>query len=195
MRSLPFRAFLGRAVQQKRLLVLFFVLFALAFLLGIILAAAKVDYAQHLLRCERYFERVLYSARSVFLIFLERTASGAIVIAVLTACSVHPAAVALPTVLFVYRGYVCGGSVVVFVSAFGLGGVLVGLLLYLPVQLALTALYMLTASLSFSRSLTFCGRELGALFMQFLCALVLVAAICLAELLLLLVIFRPLGGL
>lgn len=164
---------------------------------GLALVQTPVFYDYHLNLCDRFLDRVCYSDKSVFLIFLERTTGNALVLLLLLAGGIHPAALLLPSAVLCYRAYTFGGTLAVLFSVYRAAGALVAFVLYLPVHLALDAIFLLAATLSASRA--FCFRflfcDFKELFTDFLFLLLAVALVCFLEMLLLGVLFHPIGNL
>lgn len=191
-----FRDCFGRALVRRKTPIVFAVVFVLCFILGIAFIGSPSVYDYHLNACERFLDRVCFSCRSVFVIFLERTAGNALFLALFLLSGIHPTGLVLPPALFVYRAYTCGGSIAIFFSVYGFTGVFVGLVLYFPVHLALDFIFLVASSLSCDRArkFRFCKEEACSLLSDFVVLLIAVAAVCLVEAILLLVLFHPLGN-
>ncbi len=187
---------LCRATQKKRALVVFGVIFLVGMILGICFVKTPAFYEFHLNQCDRFLTRVCFSERSVFLIFLERLAGCFLLLLLTLAGGVHIAAIAVPTVVLIYRSYTFGGQIAVLFGVYGVSGALVALILYIPIHLLIDALLLLAASLSVCRArcFKFSKRELCELLLDLLAFLLLIAAVCLLEIILLLAIFHPLGN-
>ena len=191
-----FRDCFGRALVRRKTPIVFAVVFVLCFILGIAFIGSPSVYDYHLNACERFLDRVCFSCRNVFVILLERTAGNALFLALFLLSGIHPAGLVLPPALFVYRAYTCGGSIAIFFSVYGFTGVFVGLVLYFPVHLALDFIFLVASSLSCDRArkFRFCKEEACSLLSDFVVLLIAVAAVCLVEAILLLVLFHPLGN-
>ncbi len=191
----PVRDCVCRAAERRKTLLVLAVVFLAMAVLGICFYQTPAFYDYHLTLCERFVDRVCYSQQSVFLIFLERFAGNALFVLVILAGGVHPVALVLPPLTLCYRAYTFGGSLAVFFSVYRLSGALIVFVLYLPVHLLVDVVLLGGAALSFSRAprFKFSKGDLRELLCDFLILLVLIAAICLLEMILLLVLFHPLG--
>lgn len=186
---------LGRAFERKKTLLLLAILFCAGAVCGMLFIKTPAIYGYHLNLCDRYVDRVCYSDRNVFLILLERFAGGMLPVCFVLASGFHPICLIFPPILIFYRAYTLGGSLVIFFSVYRVSGALIVFALYLPVHLLLDAVIFIAAAFSFARAPRFCKSELQAMLYDFLFLLVLVAAICLLEAVLLLVLFHPIGNL
>ena len=191
-----FRDCFGRALAHRKTPIVFAVIFVLCFVLGIAFIGSPSVYDYHLNACERFLDRVCFSSRSVFVIFLEHTAGNALLLALFLFAGIHPAGLVFPPALFVYRAYTCGGSIAIFFSVYGFTGVFVGLVLFFPVHLALDFVFLVASSLSCDRARKFRFRkeEFCSLLADYIVLLVAIAAVCLIEAILLLALFHPLGN-
>ncbi len=162
---------------------------------GIVFIKTPAIYGYHLNLCDRYVDRVCYSSRSVFLIFLERTAGNALVLLLLLCAGFYVAGLAVTPLIFIYRAYTFGGSLAIFFSVYRFSGALIVFVLYLPIHLLLDAVFLLAIVLSFCRAprFRFCGDDFKELLFDFLCLLILIVVICLLEALLLAALFHPYG--
>lgn len=187
---------LSRALERKKTLIAGGILFVAAAILGMCFCKSYAMYEYHLNLCNRFLDRVCYSNRSVFLIFLERWAGHGLLAALILAAGMHLAALPLAFAVFLYRAYTFGGSIVIFFTAYGFAAVPVVFVLYLPVHLLIDAVLLLALSLSCGRSgcFSFCGSDFLMLLVDFLLIMALVAAVCLAEAVLLLALFHPIGN-
>lgn len=185
-----------RAMSRKKTFAALAALFLLFIVLGMIFYSALPIRRQLNIMCARFMERIVYSDKNIFLIFLERTAANAALSVLILCAGVHPAALVFPPLLLAYRASVFGGTFVAFFAIYRLPGAFVVLLLYLPIHLLTDALLLTTAAISFARAkgFCFCRRDLRGLLYDILSVLAISAAICLAETMLLAVIFRPLGN-
>lgn len=164
---------------------------------GIVFVKTPSIYSYHLNICEKFLDRVCFSSRSVFIIFLERFAGNALILLLLTVAGVHIAGLSVTPAAIVYRGYVFGGSLAIFFSVYQFSGALIVFALYLPVHVLLDSVFLFAVALSFSRApqFRFCTEDCKGLLCDFLLLLFLVAAVCLLEAFLLLVLFHPVGNL
>ncbi|MGN1077514.1 MAG: hypothetical protein ACI4ST_03280, partial [Candidatus Gallimonas sp.] len=176
-----FRDCFARALVHRKTPIVFAVIFVLCFVLGIAFIGSPSVYDYHLNACERFLDRICFSSRSVFVIFLERTVGSALLLALFLLAGIHPVGLILPPALFVFRAYTCGGSVAIFFSVYGFTGIFVGLVLYFPVHLALDFLFLVASSLSCDRArkFRFCKEETCSLLADFVVLLIVVAAVCL----------------
>lgn len=185
----------SRAFERKKTLLILAIVFCVGIICGILFIKTPAIYGYHLNLCDKYIDRVCYSERNVFLIMLERFAGGALLVCFVLASGFHPVCLVLPTLLLFYRAYTFGGSIVIFFSVYRMSGALIVFGLYLPVHLLIDGALFLAAAFSFARAPHFCTSEFRAMLFDLLFLLVLVAAICLFEIILLLVLFRPIGSL
>lgn len=193
---LPVKDCIGRGLTRKKTLIAFAVLFLAGIVFGIVFLKTPAVYDYHLDRCNKYLEGVLYSGDNVLLILLKRTAGHAFLLAVLVIAGIHPAALVITPCVVAYRAYTFGGSMGIFVSVFRLSGALVIFPVYLPVRLLMDAIFLLAIATSFERASGFCfnrgcWKELAC---DFLVYFVLVLLVCILEMILLLIFFRPIGN-
>lgn len=190
------RELLGRAFDRKKLILSLCVAFLICMILGMIFACPSEEYSYQVHVAERYLDRVCFSERSIFLIWLERFAGHALILALILLGGVCFAASIVPAAILMYRAYMFGSCIVIFFSVYRLTGVIVVFAVYLPVHLLFDALFLCAAAVSWGRGRCFhvCKRDFAGIFRDFLVFLAIVALICLAEALLLLAIFRPLGN-
>lgn len=192
-----FRELICRVLERKKTLIVFAMLYLVFVALGIVFIKTPAIYSYHINLCDRFIDRICYSQQSVILIFIERLAGNAIYLTLLLCSGVHTAGLVLLPVILGYRAYTFGGSLAIFFSVYRMSGVLIVFVLYLPIHLLLDAVFLCATSVSFFRAkrFRFKGDDFTALLRDFILLLVLVAAICLLEMLLLLVVFHPLGNL
>lgn len=182
-----------RAFQRKIIIVIAVLLLLCSTMCGIIFAKTPAFYEYHLKMCDRFLDRVCYSDRSVFLIFLERTAGNALLLVLVLAGGLHPALLPIPAVVLVFRGYACGGTLTILFSVYGFSGALVALALYLPIRLLADCALLLGAGNACACAFLRGGpRELLC---DFLPLFLFIAAVCLLEMILLLALFHPMGNL
>ncbi len=188
---------LCRATEKKRNLVIFGVIFLAGMILGICFVKTPAFYEFHLNGCDRFLTRVCYSERSVFLIFLERTAGCALLLILTLAGGVHIVGLVVPTAVLIYRSYTFGGQIAILFGVYGVSGALVALVLYIPIHIMIDVILLFGTSISVCRSrcFRFGKQDFCELALDFLALLLLIAAVCLIEMILLLAIFHPLGNL
>lgn len=164
---------------------------------GIIFCNTPAFYEYHLKICDRFLDRVCYSDRSVFLIFLERTTGCVLVLLPVLAGGFHPVCLPLPALVLVFRGYTFGGTLAILFSVYEFSGALVAIVLYLPVRLLTDCVLLIAAAVSCSRAFrfSFCSGDLRDLLLDLAFFAVCMVLVCLLEMLLLLVLFHPLGNL
>lgn len=187
---------LARAAERKKTLILSALLFLTTAILGMCFISEPAVYDYHLVLCDKFVSEVCYSDVNVFVIFLSRIAGHALLLLLVMAGGVHPAALILSAAVLFYRAFTFGGSIFVFFSYYGFTGAVMVFVLYLPVHLCIDAVLLLAFSVSCGRAFACsCTKEgIFAIFMDFLALLLLVAAVCLAEALLLLILFHPIGN-
>lgn len=186
---------LCRACERKIVPILLFLALLTSTMCGIIFIRTPAFYEFHLRQCDRFLDRVCYSDRNVFVIFLERTAGLLLLVALVLAGGAHPALLPLPAAVLLYRGYTFGGTLAVFFSVYGFSGAMVVFALYLPIHLLADALLLIGASLSCLRAFSQRGAPLRELGCDFLLLAALAALLCLIEMVLLLALFHPMGNL
>ncbi len=191
---LPVKNCCERALSRKKTLIIFAVLFLTGMVLGIIFIKTPAMYDYHLARCDRFIDRVLFSDRSVFVIFLERTFGHILILLLLLFSGIHPAALVVTPFVLVFRAYTFGGSIAIFFSVYRLSGTLLVLALYIPIHLLLDAVFFLAVAVSFERARRFCKRDFGELLCDLAVFACIIALICFAEMLLLLILFHPIGN-
>lgn len=187
---------LARALERKRILIIFGVIFLVGVVLGVCFVKTPAFYEFHLNNCDRFLTRVCYSDRSVFVIFLERSAGCALLLAVTITGGVHLVGLVLPTAVLLYRSYTFGGQIAVLFGVYGVSGVVVALVLYLPIHLITDAVLICGTGISCGRAgrFHFCKGDFCELGRDFLALFILLVAGCLLEMILLLAIFHPLGN-
>lgn len=184
-----------RATKQKKTIIVFLFLFLCSTVCGILFVKTPVIYTYHLNICDRYVDRICYSSRSVFLIFLERAAGNALILLLFICTGFHTIGLAVAPLIFIFRSYVFGGSLTIFFTVYRFSGALIVLVLYLPIHLLLDAVFLFAISISFQRAprFRFCGNDIKELLCDFLCLLIIIIVICLLEAILLAALFHPLG--
>jgi len=193
---LPVKNCCERALSRKKTLIIFAVLFLTGIILGIIFIKTPAMYDYHLARCDRFIDRVLFSDRSVFVIFLERTFGHILILLPLLLAGIHPAALVVTPFVLVFRAYTFGGSIAIFFSVYRLSGTLLVLALYIPIHLLIDAVFFMAIAVSFARAkcFRFCKSDFLELFCDLLVFACMIALICFAEMLLLLILFHPIGN-
>ncbi len=187
---------LMRAIERKKTLLALSVLFLFMTILGICLVSSPAVYEYQLSVTDKFMTEICFSDDSVFLIFLSRTAGFSLLLLLVLAGGIHPAALLLPLAVLLYRAFTFGGSLYVFFSFYGLSGGLVVFVLYLPVHLCVDVCLLLAASLSVGRAFgfCFCKNDFLGLLWDFLALLILIVLVCFIEMILLLVLFHPIGN-
>lgn len=192
-----FRELISRILQRKKTLIVLACIYVMFIVLGILFITTPAIYAYHINLCDRYVDRVCYSNESVFVIFLERLFGNAIYLFMILCAGIHWAGLILPSLVLAYRAYTFGGSLVIFFSVYKMSGALIVFVLYLPIHLLLDVIFMSASTLSFARAkcFRFKGDDFAALFRDFLLLLCIVLAVCFVEMILLVMLFRPIGNL
>ncbi len=193
---LPIRECCCRAFEKKNILIIYGLLFVIGTALGIIFIKTPVIYAYHLDRCEQFIDGVCFSDRSIFLIFLERLAGHMLIGVVLLLAGMHPVGLVLTPIVILFRSYTFGGSLYVFFSVYRVTGALIALALYIPVHIILDFIFVMTIALSFCRAFSFRFKkgDFVELLRDFFILLLLIVLVCFLEMLLLLILFHPLGN-
>ena len=190
------RDVLSRAMERKGMLAAFAAGFLACAVLGAVFVNTPAGYDYHLRFAEKFLDRVCFSERNVILIFFERTAGHALLLALVLLGGIHIAALSVSVAVLFYRACTFGGSLVIFFTVYRMTGVLVVFTLYLPVHLLIDCILILAAALSCARAkrFRFCAGDVSLLLRDFHVLLALAATICLAEMILLLALFHPLGS-
>ena len=164
---------------------------------GIVFIKTPAFYDYHLKICDRYLDRVCYSDKSVFLIFLERSAVSVLLLALVLAGGFHPVCLSVPVLVLFFRSYTFGATTAVLFSVYSFPGAVVALTLYIPVHLLLDFVLLLAAGVSFSRAFgfSFCGSDFKDLLADLLLFAALTVLVCLLEMVLLLALFHTFGNL
>lgn len=186
----------ARAVSRKKTLICFALLFFAFMICGMLFIKTPAVYDYHLTVCDRFIDRVCFSTRSVFLIFLERAAGNALILLLLSVAGIHIAGLVVTPAVICFRAYTFGGTLAIFFSVYRFTGAIIVFALYLPVHVLLDAVFLLAVSLAFSRAFCFrfCADDWKELLCDFFVLLAFVVAVCLLEAVLLLVLFHPLGN-
>lgn len=189
------RGFFGRALERKKTMIFLAVLVLLFTILGMCFINTPAVYEYHLSICESFLTDVCFSDTNVFFIFLERTGGCALLAALILAGCLHPVALALPVSVLIFRSFTFGGCLYVFFNQYGLSGAMIVVILYFPIHLITDAVLVVAATVTCGRAFRFCfaAVDLWGLFLDFLTVLCLIAFICLAEMVLLLTLFHPIG--
>lgn len=185
-----------RALARKKTLAVFAAVFLIGVIVGLCCIKTPAIYGYHLKLCDRFIDRVCYSDRSVFLIFLERTAGNLLLLSLFLASGIHCAALALPPALILYRAYTFGGSLYIFCAVYGVTGALIAFVLFFPIHIAIDLIFLSATALSYARAprFRFGNEELRELLLDFLIFAAFVLIICLAEAILLAALFHPFGN-
>ena len=183
----------SRAWERKRTLIIF----ALLFLVGMIVGMSFGASAYHGKLCARYLRDVCYTDRSVFLVFLERAAGCIVLAAFLLFAGIHIVGLVFPPLLIAFRAYTFGGCLVVFFSVYRVSGALIVFCLYLPIHLLVDAVLLWATALTYDRApgFCFCRADFFAILRDLAVLAAVLLAICFAEAVLLLVIVHPIGNL
>ncbi len=187
--------FFGKVFERKKTLIFFCVLMLLFTILGMCFISSPAVYAYHLSVCDGFLLDICYSDTNVFFIFLERAGGCLLLVVLILVGCLHPVALILPLAVLIYRAFTFGGSLYVFFDYYGMSGAMVVFVLYLPIHLLSDALLICAAAVAFGRAFCFCftlSDFLGLLW-DFLTLLLLVVLVYLAEMLLLLALFHPIG--
>ncbi len=192
-----FSGCLERIREHKRMLLLFGILYLLGIVLGFLFITTPTAYEYHLTLCERYLDRVCFSDRNVFVIFLERSAGRTLLLVLILLSGVHLAALFVPSAVLLYRAYTFGGSIVILFSVYRVTGVLVVFVLYLPVHLLIDAVLICATALSCVRAphFCFCKKDFTGIGGDLIALSIFILLVCLIEMLLLLAVFHPIGTL
>lgn len=192
-----FRDCFTRVCERKRILLFVGIFFLIGFILGISFVRTPAFYDYQLNICDRYLYRICFSDRSVFLIFLERTAGCGVLVAVVLFSGIHILGCVVPPAILLYRSYTFGGTVFILFGVYGVSGAIVALVLFLPIHIMVDVVLIAATSVSFGRCRRF--RFMKEDFMELLCDalafFLVVTAVCILESILLLAIFHPLGNL
>ena len=182
---LPVKECFGRALEKKIVLIIYTVVFLAGTILGIVFIKTPAIYDYHLNRCESFIESVCFTDRSVFLIFLERIAGHTLIMALL-----------LVAIVIVFRSYTFGGSLAIFFSVYRMTGALIAIAFYFPVHIMFDCIFLAAVSLSFSRAFCFHfgKKDFRLLFRDFAILLIFTAIVCVAETILLLILFHSVGN-
>ncbi|MDE6274746.1 MAG: hypothetical protein K2L87_06855 [Clostridiales bacterium] len=183
-------------LTRKKTMIIFVVLFLFGAICGMIFIKTPAVYGYHLKMCDRFVERVCFSSQNVFLIMLERAAGHALYLIIILAAGISPFLLVLTPVIWVYRAYTFGGSIVMLFAVYRFTGALLVFGLYLPIHLLIDAVLLCAISLSFSRArgFCFCRREHRELALDLLILFALIVLICILEMFLLLMFFHSPGN-
>lgn len=192
-----YKELFSRAIRQKYILLILFLLCLCSTVCGIVLVKTPAFFDYHLKICDRFLDRVCYSDRSVAAICMERTFGCVMFLLLVCLGGLHPAALVLPSCALVFRAYNFGGTLAILFSVYRFSGAIVALVLYIPIHLMLDIVFLCGAMLCFSRAFCFrfCLADWKALGLDFALLCVLSLLICVAEGLLLCVLFHPFGNL
>lgn len=187
----------SRAFERRRTLILLLVLVLVGAICGMAFFKTPAFYEFHLRSCDRFLDRICYSDRNVFVLFLERTGGCVLLVALYLIGGVHIAGLFLPAAGILFRAYTFGGTVAVLFSVYRLPGALVVFVLYLPIRIMTDAVLLLAAALSVARAPAFCfsRSDFRDLLLDFAVLSLLIVLVCLIEAILLLALFHPLGNL
>lgn len=193
---LPVKECFGRVFEKRIVLIVFAVLFVIGMALGIVFIKTPAIYDYHLNRCEKFIDSVCFTDRSVFLIFLERIAGHALILALLLVAGIHPVGLVITPVVFVFRAYTFGGSLAIFFSAYRMTGALIAIAFYIPVHILFDCVFLAAVALSFGRAFgfRFCKRNFSELIKDAVILLIFIAIVCIVEVILLLILFHSVGN-
>ena len=169
------------------------VLAVLFTVLGMCFLSSAAVYEYHLSACESFILDICYSDTNVFLIYIERLGGCALLLVLILAGSVHPIALVLPLAVLIYRAFTFGGCLYVFFNYYGMTGAMIVFIIYLPIHLLTDVLLIFAAVTAFARSFRFCAADFSGLLFDALVLFLLAAVVYLAETILLLVLFHPIG--
>lgn len=186
----------SRALTRKKTLIVFLLLFLAGIVLGLIFITTPAIYDYHLTICDRFVNRVCFSDRSVFEIFLERLFGNGLLLLLTVAAGIHWAGCIFPPIVLGYRAYTFGGSLYIFFSVYRISGAFIVVALYLPVHILVDAVLCCASTLSYARAphFGFAKPDWLSLLTDLGCLFLLLIAIGLIELLLLMALFHPLGN-
>lgn len=187
--------FASRALERKKTLIFLAAVTLLFTILGLCFVSSPAVYEYHLSVCDGFVLDVCFSDTSVFWIFLKRLGGCALLIVLVLIGSLHPVALILPIAVLVYRAFTFGGSLYVFFDFYGLSGAMIVIILYFPIHLLTDALLLLTTTVAIGNACRFCSTraDFFGLLKDFLTALLCSVFIYLAEMILLLALFHPIG--
>ena len=193
---MPVKDCLGRVFEKKWVLYVFAALFIVGMVLGIVFVKTPAIYDYHLGRCERFLDSVCFSDRNTFLIFLERIAGHALILALLLVSGIHPVGLVITPIVIVFRAYTFGGSLAIFFSVYRMTGALIAIAFYVPVHVMLDCIFIAAVALSFRRAgcFRFSKGDFGLFFRDAIIFLLFTVIVCLVELLLLLLLFHSVGN-
>lgn len=193
---LPIKECFGRVFEKKVVLLVFGVLFIAGTVLGIVFIKTPAVYDYHLNRCESFIESVCFSDRSVFLIFLDRLLSHSLILLLLLAAGIHPVGLVVTPLIIVFRAYTFGGSLAIFFSVYRMTGALVAIAFYFPVHILFDCIFIAAIALSFGRAFCFrfCKNEIVNLAKDYFIFLIFTVIVCIAEIILLLILFHSVGN-
>ena len=189
------QGFFARALERKKTLIFFAILTVLFAVLGMCVINSPAIYEYHLTVCDGFLTDICYSDTNVFVIFLERAGGCALLALLILVGGIHPVALLLPIAVLVYRAFTFGGSVYVFIDFYKISGAMVVIILYLPIHLAADVILIFAATITCGRAFhfSFCRTDLWGIVCDFFTVLFFIALVYLAEMLLLLALFHPIG--
>ena len=189
------RNFFSKVLERKKTLIFLALLVVLFTILGMCFLSSPAVYEYHLELCESFLLDVCFSDGNVFLIFLGRLGGCLLLVLLILIGGIHPAALVRPLFVIVYRAFTFGGCLYVFFVQYGLSGAMVVFVLYLPIHLLTDVLLLFAAVISFGRAFRFCfcGTDLFEILWDAFALLLLAVAVYLAEMILLLALFHPIG--
>ena len=188
---------ISKAFERKWATVLLIFLFFCSIMSGIIFVKTPYFYDYALKICDRFLDRVCYSDKNIFLIFLERSAGNIFFLALLMVGGVHPLTLFLTSTMIAYRAYAFGSTLTILFSVYKVSGAMIVITFYFPIHILLDVLFLVAASISVSRAFSFrwCTSDFKELLLDFGFLSILTILLCLLEMILLGVLFHPLGNL
>lgn len=186
----------NRVAERKKLLIVFGAIFFAFAVCGLMFIKTPAVYDYHLTLCDRFIDRVCFSDRSVFVIFLERTAGNLFLLGIVLCAGVHFVALIAPCGIIAYRAYTFGGSLYIFFSVYRFSGALIVFVLYLPIHIMIDFLLISATALSCTRTRYFCWNreDLWGILWDLLLLGTIVVLVCILEMIFLFALFHPLGN-
>ncbi len=187
-----FKEAIGVLKRQKVWLIVFGATILLGIILGVVLSKPAAIRQYYAVYCRAYTDMIF--AASVFQLFFKRLI--AMVLLLLLIVPLYFTAYYLPVAFLIvfFKGYTFGIVAVILLSSFGVNGLFIFLVCALPSAVLTFVLLAIACALGTEvckKRLPMCG-SCGALcyfLLLFLCA----AACAIAEMLLVALIFRPIG--
>ena len=185
---------IGASVKKRFVVtVIFFALFVIGILSGIVIEKPASIECYYLNYCDNYIYRIFSESSGG--IFVDRLLSSAFFIVLTIPLALSIFCVPLQGILVFYKGFVFGTVTVILFSVYRFSGFLVWLVVLLPQVLLFSAAYVVLSVLAFD-----CGsenrlrRDFGCMrgFLVYLLLAAIAALLCaLLEFLVVCLIFRP----